>query len=215
MDDTSKAAKLKELRSMLESVPADVKLGADAATHDDARGRRGEKTDLSHRRTPDNSAISADGLAADDSEKDEAGKDAWKRVLALCSHNEFCRMKMIERLKREEFPPKEIEEAVDKAVRIGLIDDIRWGEMRIAGLMHKGEGMQGVERELRQYGIEPSDVPGWPAEYSERFGSEIERAQKVLAAKPIRSKNPRASAYARLVRKGYSPSIASEAAGML
>ena len=118
---------------------------------------------------------------------------------------------MHERLKREGIPEDAVAAAIDKAVRIGLIDDLRWGEMRASALMRKGVGSIAIVRELKENGISATDIDGWPHEYEERFGSEIDRALVVLEKNPPRSKNPRASAYGRLVRKGYAASVASEA----
>lgn len=182
--DAQKAEKLRALQSLMDSVAAGAEPKLDTGKPAHAEPANGE-----------------DGERA----------DAWKRLVMLCSHNEFCSQKMTERLLREEYVPADVDEAVAKAVRVGLIDDLRWGEMRVAALMRKGEGMPGIERDLRLQGIEARDLAGWPGEYAERFGSELERARKVLAARPPRSKNPRASAYARLMRKGYSSDIAAQA----
>lgn len=189
--DAGKAEKLKLLRAKIAEIDADTELGD---THGHGSKRKAQR----------------DRKAAEP-QKPEAQR-AYDRVLSLCSRNEFCRAKMAERLKREGFGELAARNAIDKAVSVGLIDDIRWGEMRIAGLMHNGRGIVGIERELRENGIEADAIEGWPYVYSERYGSEIERALHVLEAAPPRSKDPRSSAYARLVRKGYSPGIASQAA---
>ena len=101
----------------------------------------------------------------------------------------------------------------------------------------QGCGRKGIEDELDRAGIAASDIPGWPEEFFSvddfdpfrvnanaedgvvgcSFGSEsgdeqeIERALALLRRKPPRSKNIQASAYRKLVTKGYSTSVASAA----
>ena len=149
---------------------------------------------------------------------DEVGvslaKRAYNRVIELCGYHDFSRAKMRERLKREGLPADAVEDAIEKAVQIGLIDDIRWGEMRASALMRRGTGKMGVVRELKENGISAHDIEGWPEAYEERFGDELERALSVLEKNPPRSKNPRASAYGKLMRKGYDASVSAQASGI-
>ena len=72
----------------------------------------------------------------------------------------------------------------------------------------------GVVRELKENGISAHDIEGWPEAYEERFGDELERALSVLEKNPPRSKNPRASAYGKLMRKGYDASVSAQASGI-
>jgi regulatory protein len=136
---------------------------------------------------------------------------AYRRAVDLCSYHDFSSRGMKSRLKREGFSPEACELAVKHAVDVSLIDDARWGEMRAAALMRKGMGIPGIERELRENGIDPHAVHGWPDDYTLRYGSEFNRALHVVEIRPPRSKNPQASAYARLLRKGYSQAIAMKA----
>ena len=118
-----------------------------------------------------------------------------------------------------------------------LIDDTRYGAVLIRTRVAQGRGRKGIEDELERAGIAASDIPGWPEEFFSvddfdpfrvnanaeddvvgcSFGSEssdeqeIERALALLRRKPPRSKNIQASAYRKLVTKGYSTSVASAA----
>ena len=124
-----------------------------------------------------------------------------------------------------------------RALDCGLIDDTRYGAVLIRTRVAQGRGRKGIEDELERAGIAASDIPGWPEEFFSvddfdpfrvnanaeddvvgcTFGSEssdeqeIERALALLRRKPPRSKNVQASAYRKLVTKGYSTSVASAA----
>lgn len=136
---------------------------------------------------------------------------AYRRIVELCGHHDFCREGLRARLRREGVPEAAIEGGIAEAVRIGLVDDLRWGEMRASAMMRRGMGDDAIVRELRKNGIDPERVDGWPAEFEQRFGTQLERALMVLRKNPPKSKNPRASAYGKLLRKGYAPSIAHRA----
>ena len=190
--DSPKAQKIAQLQALIDAVPAE-------GAQEDAPDRG-----VAHAspRVSRNECEEAD-LSPD--------KKAYRRVVELCGYHEFCQAKMRERLKRDGFEQGAIESAIEEAVRIGLIDDLRWGEMRASALMRKGKGNAGIVRELKENGISAYDISGWPDEYEQRFGDELTRALAVLAKSTSRSKNPWASAYGKLVRKGFGPAIASQA----
>ena len=203
--DARKARKLAQLQELIDSVPAQ---GFEEEQH---LTRTHDRCGVGARRAALARNRMDEGEAAVERPSASPAKTAFKRVVDLCSYHEFCCMQMRTRLKRDGLPDDAIEHAISDAVRIGLIDDVRWGEMRASALMRKGKGIPGIERELQENGITPSSIDGWPAAYEERFGCEFDRALRILEKNPPRSKNIRGSAYAKLVRKGYSSAIASKA----
>ena len=206
--DEQRRQTLEGLRRQMEAITPEVAESAlETCASRPSRPARGKGS-------PRGAATSDSACPVQDGAGEEADpeKAAWNRILSLCSRNEYCREKMAQRLKREGLPGPAVSAALERAGRCGLIDDARWGEMRASGLMRRGMGIPGIERELRGFKIDPGEIPGWPEEFSERFGGELERARSLLDAKPATSRNPRASAYARLVRKGYSQSVAAQAA---
>ena len=138
---------------------------------------------------------------------------------------------------RDGFSREVAKSAVQRALDCGLIDDVRYGTVLVRTRVAQGCGRKGIEDELDRAGIAASDIPGWPEEFFSvddfdpfrvnanaedgvvgcSFGSEssdeqeIERALALLRRKPSRSKNIQASAYRKLVTKGYSTSVASAA----
>lgn len=201
--DAAKGRMLADLQRQMDAIAA----GEQAGSERRETARRGHGAARRKNACPPDEKRAA----ARDDARVSPEKHAWNRIVSLCSRNEYCRKKMADRLRREDLPESAIEAALDRAETCGLIDDVRWGEMRASGLMRKGMGTPGIERELRGYGIDPGRIHGWPQEYAERFGDELERARRVLDAKPPKSRNPRASAYARLIRKGYDSTIAAQA----
>ena len=162
---------------------------------------------------------------------------AFEKVTRLACSRERGSRELIDRLVRDGFTQEVAESAVRRALDCGLIDDTRYGAVLIRTRVAQGRGRKGIEDELERAGIAASDIPGWPEEFFSvddfdpfrvnanaeddvvgcTFGSEssdeqeIARALALLRRKPPRSKNIQASAYRKLVTKGYSTSVASAA----
>ena len=170
-------------------------------------------------------------------ERTEDETKAFEKVTRLAGARERGSRELVDRLVRDGFSREVAESAVQRALDCGLIDDTRYGAVLIRTRVAQGRGRKGIEDELERAGIAASDIPGWPEEFFSvddfdpfrvnanaedgvvgyLFGSEssdeqeIERALALLRRKPPRVKNIQASAYRKLVTKGYSTSVASAA----
>lgn len=116
------------------------------------------------------------------------------------------------RLNAYGYTDADMEASIEKAKAYGLIDDRRFADVLIRSRIRQGRGLAGIERELRENGIEADLLEGWPYEYTSGLADESERALAFLETHPPRSKNLRDGAYRKLVQKGFSASAASSAA---
>lgn len=181
-----------------------------------------------------NASLSLEPIMA---ERTEDETRAFEKVTRLACARERGSRELADRLVRDGFSREVAESAVRRALDCGLIDDVRYGAVLIRTRVSQGRGRKGIENELERAGIAATDIPGWPEEFFSvddfdpfcvnanaedgvvgcSFGSEssdeqeIERALALLRRKPPRSKNIQASAYRKLVTKGYSTSVASAA----
>lgn len=181
-----------------------------------------------------NASLSLEPIMA---ERTEDETRAFEKVTRLACKRERGSRELVDRLVRDGFSREVAKSAVQRALDCGLIDDVRYGTVLVRTRVAQGRGRKGIEDELERAGIAASDIPGWPEEFFSvddfdpfrvnanaedgvvgcRFGSEssdeqeIERALALLRRKPPRSKNIQASAYRKLVTKGYSTSVASAA----
>lgn len=181
-----------------------------------------------------NASLSLEPIMA---ERTEDETKAFEKVTRLACARERGSRELVDRLVRDGFSREVAKSAVQRALDCGLIDDTRYGAVLIRTRVSQGRGRKGIEDELERAGIAASDIPGWPEEFFSvddfdpfrvnanaedgvvgcSFGSEssdeqeIERALALLRRKPPRSKNIQASAYRKLVTKGYSTSVASAA----
>ena len=181
-----------------------------------------------------NASLSLESIMA---ERTEDETKAFEKVTRLACARERGSRELVDRLVRDGFSREVAKSAVQRALVCGLIDDVRYGTVLVRTRVAQGRGRKGIEDELERAGIATSDIPGWPEEFFSvddfdpfrvnanaedgvvgcSFGSEsgdeqeIERALALLRRKPPRSKNIQASAYRKLVTKGYSTSVASAA----
>lgn len=181
-----------------------------------------------------NASLSLEPIMA---ERTEDETKAFEKVTRLACARERGSRELVDRLVRDGFSREVAKSAVQRALVCGLIDDVRYGTVLVRTRVAQGRGRKGIEDELERAGIAASDIPGWPEEFFSvddfdpfrvnanaedgvvgcSFGSEsgdeqeIERALALLRRKPPRSKNIQASAYRKLVTKGYSTSVASVA----
>lgn len=142
----------------------------------------------------------------------ETGGSAFDKIVALLNVSDRSEKSLRDRLAKADFSDDEINEAVKRAERCGLIDDLRFADALIRSRLRQGRGAAGIERELREHDIDVDLVAGWPHEFGVNDESEYQRALDLLRAHPSRSKNRRDGAYRKLIQKGFASSIASSAA---
>ena len=161
---------------------------------------------LSHEnlRTSSNASI-------DSEEKTEV--QAFKKIERLVKVRDRSVAEVRGRLEKDLYTPEVIDAAIARALRCGYLDDLRFADVLIRSRLRAGKGLAGIVSELKRHSINPEEqLPHFPDAYLCLFPSQKDSAIALLCKKPPRSKNKLQAAYAKLVRSGYSSSLASEAA---
>ncbi|WP_052241572.1 regulatory protein RecX [Berryella intestinalis] len=150
--------------------------------------------------------------ASDKAPDAPSAADAFARLFRIVSNRDRSERDARRRLSDAGFSEEDVDRAVERARNAGILDDLRFADLLIRSRISQGRGRAGIERELADQGIDVDAVSGWPDEYFDDGRSELERALSLLDRKPPTAKNKREAAYRRLVGKGFSSSVASEAA---
>ena len=138
---------------------------------------------------------------------------AFKKIERLVKVRDRSVCEVIKRLEKDSYPQECIDAAVMRAKRCGYLDDMRFADVLIRSRLRAGKGLAGIVSELKRHNINPdTQLPHFPDAYLSLFPSQKDSAIALLCKKPPRSKNKLQAAYAKLVRSGYSSSLASEAA---
>lgn len=141
----------------------------------------------------------------------EKSKSAFERIVELVSVRDRAEKELEDRLRKEGYSSEEVTSAIKHAVECNLVDNIRFAEAFIRGLVARGKGSRFIQRELSKYHIATEHIPGWPEEFIGTREEEISRAVHALNLHPIRSKNKQAAAYRRLVSRGFTHDVIQEA----
>ena len=149
------------------------------------------------------------------SKKDDKPKDAqaaYQRILRIAGTREQSTERVREKLLRAEFPSAVVDEAIDRAVRVGVLDNRRYCDALVRSTVAAQKGLSKVLREIESLGVDPLELDSYQEYLEHGEEAQLESACAFLAAHPARSKNPRESAFRKLVSRGFSVSVASQAA---
>lgn len=139
-------------------------------------------------------------------------KTSFERIVELCTVRDRSTFELATRLTKDGYTSEAIDEGIKRACDCNLVNDERFAEVWVRSMLARGKGERFIERELAQkHQLSVEDIPGWPDDFLDNFGSELERALDLLRQKPIRAKNAYASAYRRLVSRGFSAHTAYQA----
>lgn len=101
-------------------------------------------------------------------------------------------------------------QVIDRLQEVHFLSDERYGAAFARSKLAVGWGIGKIRKTLAQEGIELDTLKGWPEEFIE--DSEDERARELLAHAHFNSKNIMASAYRKLMSRGFSPDVCSRIA---
>ena len=115
------------------------------------------------------------------------------------------------RLQRDHYTERAIAESLERALHCGYLDDVRFAEGFIRMRLRASKGINSIVRDLKGHQIDAYAIPGFPDAFLEEQGSQLDNAIRLLERKPPRAKNKKQAAYAKLIRNGFSSSVASSA----
>ena len=138
---------------------------------------------------------------------------AFRKIERLLNVRDRSIFEIKERLSRDGFEEETIAVAIERAKRCRFLDDRRFADMFIRSRLRAGKGMAGIVRDLKRHHIDPETLlDDFPNSYEQEFPDQLESALCLLKRKPPHAKNLLNAAYSKLIRSGYSSSIASQAA---
>lgn len=145
-------------------------------------------------------------------EQSDEEHQAFKKIARLVKVRDRSVCEVRNRLQREGYSDAASCAAIDKALSARFLDDARFADVLVRSRLRAGKGLPGIERELKGHGINPEEMlVGYPDEYLEDAPCQEDAALALLCRKPPRAKNAKQAAYAKLIRSGYSASVAAEA----
>lgn len=136
--------------------------------------------------------------------------EAMDKINDLVSVRERTAKEVRSRLATYGFADDEIDDAVETALRVGLINEERYARAFIRGKQHKGWGRGKIVQRLRADGVDDETIDACSIEFSDPE-EEFARALHEIERHPSHSKDPYASYMRRLLGKGYSMDIARRA----
>lgn len=154
--------------------------------------------------------MAANGVPSAES-YDQQVTSAFECIMRSASIREVSSAKMITKLSSKGFSHDVIDEALRKAVEVRAVDDVRYSNLLIRSALNQGKGLSFVLKEISDLGIDPMELEAYQRFQEDGEDTMLDRALELLHRHPTRSKNIRGACYQKLVSKGYSVDIASEA----
>lgn len=155
--------------------------------------------------------VKAAPTASPEDDYDNDPESAFRKIERLLSVRDRSIAEMRNRLQRDRFTEHAISESLERAIRCGYLDDDRFADGFIRSRLRASKGINGIVRDLKNHHIDAYAIPGFPDSFLEEQGSQLDNALRLLQRKPPRAKNKQQAAYAKLIRNGFSSSVASSA----
>lgn len=134
--------------------------------------------------------------------------EAMDKINSLLAVRERTVKEVKERLSGCGFDQEEVDDAVESALRVGLIDEERYARAFIRGKAHAGWGKLKIVNRLKESGVGDETISSCEDEFNSS-DAEYESALLALKKREARSSDPYATYMRRLVNKGFSFDLAS------
>ncbi len=132
-------------------------------------------------------------------------------ITDMLSRREYASGELRDKLSRYGYRDQEIERALTTSRERRYLDDNRFTSFFIEERIRRGWGRRRIESELYKKGIRTDEIEGYPERYFSD-DEDLSRALDVLRRKPCSDTHPRDKFIRFLVSRGYSYSIAQQAA---
>lgn len=129
--------------------------------------------------------------------------EAMEKINALVGVRERTAKEIRERLAKCGFTSEEIEDAVETALRVNLINEERYARAFIRGKTHSGWGRVKIASRLAANGVDDETIALCADEFNS-MQDEYEIAMVELRKRAANSKNPYATYMRRLIGRGFS-----------
>lgn len=133
----------------------------------------------------------------------ERHSEAMEKINVLVGVRERTAKEVRERLAKCGFTSEEVEDAVETALRVNLINEERYARAFIRGKTHSGWGRVKITARLAANGVDEEIIASCADEFSSTQ-DEYEVAMAELSKRAANSKNPYATYMRRLVGRGFS-----------
>lgn len=138
---------------------------------------------------------------------------AMEKAVALLAMRPRTEKELREALKRNAYPEHTIERVLARMNEAGYINDSDFADQWTASRIGKGMGIQRIRMELRQKGIDASEIDRAFASIDEedRSAGALKAARKAANGKNLSDPKDRQKVLAALARRGYDYSSARDA----
>lgn len=138
-------------------------------------------------------------------------KEAMERINSLLNVRERCIKEIRMRLCKAGFSDEEVEDALQAALRVNLLNEERYARAFIRGKVHLGWGRAKIVQRLHADGIADDVIECCQDDFASPC-DEYQMAQNELSKRPARSKNPYATYVRRLLGRGFSMDLSKRVA---
>lgn len=134
---------------------------------------------------------------------------AFAKIVRSVSVSEQSSRRLREKLLRAGYSEQATEEALARALRAGIVDDARYADSLLRRTLGTSRGLAEATREIEGLGFHLEELDSYSDLADEP--DEVSRALSYLESHPVRAKNARASAYRKLLGRGFSADVAGTA----
>lgn len=142
---------------------------------------------------------------------EDQAERAFNKILRSASAREQSSARIKEKLACAGFSSEVIQLALTRAQHAHIIDDHRYADCLIRSTLAQGKGLELASKEIEDLGISLSSLDAYQEFLEDHADHMTERALEVLRNHHTSSKNLWASCHRKLISKGYSNAVATEA----